>query len=142
MKIFQIHTNPEVESVFKNYPDPVRKKLVNLRNLIIEVANEMDEIKSLEETLKWGEPSFLVNKGSTIRIDWKEKKPDQYAMYFKCTSKLVPPFKMVFNDIFKYEGARAIVFHMDDSIPIPELKKCITAALTYHSVKHLPTLGI
>jgi len=142
MKELQINTTPEVELVFNNYPDSVRKRLLNLRNLIIEVANEIEEITSLDETLKWGEPSFLVKKGSTIRIDWKETKPDQYAIYFKCTSKLVPAFKMIFNDLFKYEGNRAIIFHMNDTIPEPEVKKCITAALTYHREKQLPTLGM
>ena len=64
----------------------------------------------LEETLKWGEPSYLVKKGSTIRMDWKVKTPDQYAMYFKCTSKLVPTFRELFGDLFKYEKNRAILF--------------------------------
>ncbi|MGD2036091.1 MAG: DUF1801 domain-containing protein, partial [Bacteroidales bacterium] len=120
----------------------VRKKLLTLRRLIIEAATETEGITNLDETLKWGEPSFLVKKGSTIRIDWKEKKPDQYAVYFKCTSKLVPTFRMVFNDTFKYEGNRAIVFDMNDSVPEQKLKICLKAALTYHSVKQLPALGI
>ncbi len=34
------------------------------------------------------------------------------------------------------------VFKVEDDIPKVELKKCITAALTYHKVKHLPSLGI
>jgi hypothetical protein len=110
--------------------------------VIIETAREIEEITNLDETLKWGEPSYLVKKGSTIRIDWKEKKPDQYALYFKCTSRLVSTFKLVYGNIFKFEGERAIIFKMEDNIPKSELKKCITAALLYHKVKHLPTLGI
>lgn len=138
----QINKNPEVEQVFNNYPEPICKKLLHLRKLILETANETEAITEIEETLKWGEPSYLVKKGSTIRIDWKEKKPDQYAMYFKCTSQLVPSFKTVFKDDFNYEGNRAIIFKMDDNIPEEELKKCIAIALTYHRVKHLPLLGL
>jgi hypothetical protein len=138
----QIKTSPEVEPVFSNYPDQVREKIANLRRLIIESANETEDISNLEETLKWGEPSYLAKKGSTIRIDWKKNKPDQYAMYFKCTSKLVPSFKIVYRDKFKFEGNRAIVFQMDDKIPEKELKKCIKAGLTYHKIKHLPMLGL
>ena len=95
MGTLQIKTNPEVEQVFNNYPDLVREKVLNLRRLVIETANEIDELTSLEETLKWGEPSYLAKKGSTIRIDWKKNKPEQYSIYFKCTSKLVSSFKIV-----------------------------------------------
>ncbi|WP_299251983.1 DUF1801 domain-containing protein [uncultured Aquimarina sp.] len=142
MSELQIKTNPKVESVYNNYTDIVRKKIINLRNLIIETAEETEGITSLEETLKWGEPSFLTKKGSTIRIDWKKGKPNQYAMYFQCTSKLVTTFRVLYKNTFQFEGNRAIIFSMNSNIPKKELKNCITAALTYHKVKHLPTLGI
>ena len=141
-KKLKLHTDPKVKSVFQNYPPKVRKKLKLLRSLIIDTANEVDTISEMEETLKWGEPSYLVKKGSTIRIDWKSKKPDQYAMYFKCTSKLVPSFQSVYGNLFQYEKTRAIVFNLEEQVPEVELKKCIQSALTYHRVKHLPDLGI
>ncbi len=138
----KIKTNPEVKSVFSSYPTQVEKKILNLRRLIIETANEIDVITSIEETLRWREPSYISKYGSTIRIDWKDKTPNQYAIYFKCTSKLVPTFKLLFNNTFSYEGTRAIIFRLEDVIPETELKKCIRAALLYHKVKHLPDLGI
>lgn len=138
----EIRTNPKVEFVFNKYPDSVRSKMEILRNLIIETARETEGITQLEETLKWGEPSYLVKNGSTIRIDWKSKSPKQYAMYFKCTSRLVETFKAVFSTTFQFEGKRAIVFGLEDEIPTDELKACITAALTYHLVKKHPTLEI
>lgn len=137
-----IKTAPAIEKVFDNYPDPVRKKLTYLRNFIVETAKGIDEITVLEETLKWGEPSFLTKQGSTIRIDWKKKKPDHYAIYFQCTSKLVPTFIALYKDTFTFEGNRAIVFQIQDPLPHSALKNCIRAALMYHKVKHLPTLGI
>ncbi|WP_297794360.1 DUF1801 domain-containing protein [uncultured Eudoraea sp.] len=142
MNNLQIHTNPEVELVFTNYPDLVRSKMLALRELVIETAREIEVVTELEETLRWGEPSYLTKNGSTLRMDWKSKKPDQYAMYFKCTSRLVETFKLIFKDNFTFEGNRAIIFRIDDKIPKDDLKLCITAALTYHKVKHLPTLGI
>ena len=142
MKDLQIKINPEVKVVFDNYPDSVRDKMFALRELVLETAREIDGITNIEETLKWGEPSYLTKSGSTIRIDWKSKTPDQFAMYFKCTSRLVEVFKMIFNKRFDFEGNRAIVFHLNDKIPVEDLKHCIKAALTYHKVKHLPTLGM
>lgn len=75
-------------------------------------------------------------------MDWKVKSPEQYAMYFKCTSKLVPSFRLAYDELFEYEGNRAVVFKLDEEIPEAELKNCIKAALTYHQVKHLPMLGL
>ncbi|KAB7529326.1 DUF1801 domain-containing protein [Flagellimonas olearia] len=138
----QITTNPEVKMVFDRYPDWAREKLLVLRELIVETAKETEDISSLEETLKWGEPSYLTKNGSTIRMDWKSKTPNQYALYFKCTSRLVETFKATFQNVFEFEGKRALVFQKDDEIAVEELKHCIRAALTYHKVKHLPTLGI
>ena len=134
--------NKEVEKVFNNYPEKIREKLMLLRKLVIETAEDTDDVKSLEETLKWGEPSYLTKGGSTIRMDWKKSKPDQYAMYFNCKTKLIDTIKERYKDEFKYEGNRAIVFHKNDTIPVNELKHCILLALTYHSIKNLPMLGV
>jgi hypothetical protein len=69
------------------------------------------------------------------------KTPNQYAIYFKCTSKLVTTFREVYGDTFTYENNRAILFNLKKDIPEKELKECINMALTYHSVKHLERLG-
>ena len=138
----KLKSDPRVKEVFNRYPSHVRGKIEKLRELIIETAGETRGIKRLEETLKWGEPSYLAEKGSTIRIDWKEKSPEQYSIYFKCTSKLVPTFKLVYGGLFNFEGNRAISFRLDEPVPDQELKQCIAAALTYHRVKNLPRLGL
>lgn len=143
MNKLEIKTNPKVEEIFANYPDFVQDKMQYLRKLVIEAAEETLDVSTIEETLKWGEPSFVTKSGSTLRMDWKPKMPDQYAMYFQCTSRLVETFRRVYDDKFEYEGNRAIVFHVNQKkIPEVELKECIEATLTYHKVKHLITLGI
>lgn len=142
MSNLHLKTDPKVEEVFANYPDFVRDKMQYLRELVIETAEETEDVTVLEETLKWGEPSFVNKNGSTLRIDWKEKTPNQYAMYFQCKSRLVDTFRLVFDQKFQYEGNRAIVFPLNQKIPKSELKKCIKAALTYHNVKALITLGM
>lgn len=137
----KLNSNPAVKDTFNNYPTTVKTKLEYLRSLILEIANEL-ELSSLEETLKWGEPSYIAKKGSTIRIDWKEKTPNQYAMYFSCSTKLVPTFRVVYQNTFQFEGKRAIVFNLENEIPKDALKNCIRVALTYKNIKHLPLLGL
>ncbi|WP_192348460.1 DUF1801 domain-containing protein [Algoriphagus sp. Y33] len=137
-----LKTHPKVNETFANYPASVRDKMQFLKELVIETAEETEGIDEIEVTLKWGEPSFITKNGSTLRMDWKEKSPDQYAMYFQCTSRLVRTFRLVFDHKFHYEGNRALVFQLNQKIPVVELKECIKASLTYHKVKHLMTLGI
>ncbi|MDT0689151.1 DUF1801 domain-containing protein [Salegentibacter sp. F188] len=142
MRKIILKTSPKVSGKFGNYPDDVREKLQFLRELIIETAEETEGVTELEETLKWGEPAFVTKNGSTLRVDWKEKTPNQYAMYFQCKSRLVDSFRMVFDQKLQFQGSRAIVFQINQEIPVSELKECIKASLTYHKVKHLETLGI
>ena len=138
----KLKINPDVAKVISEYPEKVQEKLIYLRSLILEVAEKEESINEIEETLKWGEPSYLVKHGSTIRIDWKRKNPNQYALYFQCTSKLVPTFKMLYHKSFNFEGNRAIILGMEDDIPVKGLQHCILLALQYHKLKHLPLLGV
>jgi len=134
--------NPEVVAVFKSYPKNIRAKLMFLRQLILETASVTEGVGKLEETLKWGEPSYLTPKtksGSTIRIAWKKTQEEQYAMYFKCTANLVIAFRERYPTEFKYGTNRSIIFKIDDEIPVKELKSCISLALTYHLNKKLET---
>lgn len=127
--------NPEVAAVFNSYPEIMRDKLLYLRQLIYETAQETKGVGELEETLKWGEPSYLTPKtksGSTVRIDWKQANESQYAIYFKCTTNLVETFKAKYPTDFKYGGNRCILFDQNDKVPAAKLKDCIALALTYH----------
>jgi hypothetical protein len=133
--------NPDVADVFDAYPERAREKLLALRRLILETATETEGVDDVDETLSWGEPAYKTASGSTVRIDWKADHPDQYAMYFTCTTSLVETFREVHGDLFQYEGNRALVFDVAEDVPEDELRHCISLALTYHDVKHLPLLG-
>ena len=136
-----IISNPKVTSVFNNYPTHIKKEMLYLRNLVLTTASEIEGLKKLEETLKWGEPSYVTKYGSTLRMDWKPKNPRQYALYFQCSSSLVSTFRIIYKNEFKFEGSRAIIFKLTDTVPVKQLKHCIVLTLTYHKVKHLPLLG-
>ncbi len=137
-----INTSPEFESKLSSYPKYIRPKMQYLRDLVLETAEEIPDIKELDETLKWGEPSFISKIGSTLRMDGKEKTANQYQLYFNCSSRLVETFKLIFGDLFEYEKNRAIIFRMDEDIPVVALKECIATILMYHNVKNNETLGL
>ncbi len=138
----RIVKNPEVAEVFNQYPKNIRQKLLALRELIMKTASEIEGIEEIEETLKWGEPSYIVKGGSTVRIDWKNSNPDQYAMYFHCKTKLVDTFKEIYGNDLRFDGNRAIIIENNEVIPTDKLKHCVELSFTYHSRKHLPMLGI
>lgn len=63
-----LKSNPKDNEIFASYPDNVRDKMLFLRALVIKTAEETVGINELEETLKWGEPSFVTKNGSTLRM--------------------------------------------------------------------------
>lgn len=128
-----------VKKKFESYPDDIAILLANIRALIFCVAQQ-DGISEITETLKWGEPSYVSKIGSTIRVDWKVKYPEQYCIYFNCKTSLVETFKEVYGDIFNYDGNRAIILNVNQEIP-KELAHCISMSLRYKKIKHLDLLG-
>ena len=68
-----------IREVYSFYPSLQREKLLLIPTLIFDVAKQTPDVGEIEETLKWGEPSYLTkNKsGSTIRLAWNKKKPNQ-----------------------------------------------------------------
>lgn len=134
-------SNPLVADKFAAYPDSVRPVMYELRQLILNTAAQIEGVGKIEETLKWGEPSYLAKGGSTVRIDWKKKSPDYCGMYFNCQSTLVDTFKELYGDTLTVQGNRAIVIKLNEPIPATELKHCVSLSLTYHKIKHLPLLG-
>lgn len=116
--------------------------MLALRDLVIETAKDLEELDEIHETLKWGEPSFVTKIGSTLRMDWKAKRPDHCVLYFQCTSRLVDSFRLIFGDRLTFEGNRAILLPLEEDIPKSELVACIRASLCYHKVKKYVDLGI
>ncbi len=123
-----------VAAVFKDYPPGLRARLMSLRELVFDTAAGTPGVGPLNETLKWGQPSYLTaesGSGTTVRID-RLKNCDGYAIYFHCQSGLVDQFRTIYPDTFTYEGKRAIVLAAKDRVPTRALGHCIALALTHH----------
>jgi hypothetical protein len=126
--------DPNVAAVFAVYPPVVRKRLMELRKLIISTADSTPGVGVLQETLKWGEPAYLTaitRSGSTIRIHSKRGGDTKYAIYFNCNTNLVDSFRTLFPTSFRYFGNRELEFDISEEIP-SELSICLAMALTYH----------
>jgi hypothetical protein len=124
-----------VAAIFRTYPAPLCARLMVLRDLVFDVAAKTTGVGALQETLKWGQPSYLTaetGSGTTIRIDRVKANEGRCAMYFHCQSGLVETFRELYPDSFVFEGKRAIVFEATDRVPVRALRHCIGLALTHH----------
>ncbi|MBF4436373.1 DUF1801 domain-containing protein, partial [Vibrio anguillarum] len=54
-----------VKDRFDEYPKNVRIRLEELRNLVFQIVSELD-LGDVDESLKWGEPSYSVKTGSPL----------------------------------------------------------------------------
>lgn len=129
--------NAEVLALLDGYPENLRAALMTIRSLIVEIASRNESVGALEETLKWGQPSYLTVKpktGTTIRIDRDTSAAGDVALYVNCQSSLVSDWRGMFPDI-TFGGDRSVHFRLDEPLPEPELRQMITMALTYHSRK-------
>ncbi len=121
--------------MFRAYPKPLKAKLLALRRLILDTARTTNGVGALQETLKWGQPSYLTaetKSGSTIRIDQVKSADNQYAVYFHCQTDLVETFRQLYPTELSYGGNRSILLNADDDVPEAALRHCVALALTYH----------
>jgi hypothetical protein len=103
-----------------------------LRSLILDVAARAPEIGPLEQSIKWGEPSFTPvkpNVGSSVRI--APRSNGDVALMFICHTNLVEQFRALYPDGLSYEGNRAIVLSQAAGYDRAALEHCIALALTY-----------
>ena len=121
----------------------VRQQLGEIRQLVLDAAEETEGVGNLLEALRWGQFSFLTaetGSGSTIRIDGR-KENGKLAVYFHCQSGLINDFKELYPKTFTFEGQRALVFDAKAPLPAAELKHCISLALTHHLRKNQKKFG-
>jgi Domain of unknown function (DU1801) len=127
-------SDPKVAAAFSSYPKRLQMKLLALRQLILDTAKATDGVGVLEETLKWGQVSFLTSEsksGSTIRIDQVKSESDKYALYFHCQTNLVGTFRELYPSL-TYGGNRCILLDASQALPKDALRHCVALALTYH----------
>jgi len=127
-------TPDNVESIFRLHPPAVYERLHALRRLIYDVAQSDHRIGTIEETLKWGQPSYLpsaTKSGTTLRIDADKTADCGVALYVHCTTRLVEEWRSRFADL-DLRGTRSLHLDAIQPLPVDTLRQCIQMALTYH----------
>lgn len=123
----------KVADVFAALPDDARTGMLILRALIFEIAAAHPEVGALQETLKWGQPSYLTPEtgaGSTIRL--AAPKAGGFGLYAHCQTTIISEYSAQFGGLDVIDGNRAILFSSPDQIDHGRHGLLIASALTYH----------
>lgn len=131
---FKPFSNSAVEQIFLSYSPAIKKKLLELRELIYQTAEQHGEVGEIEETLKWQSPSYLTHNpksGTTIRLDRLKLDDAKYALSVHCQTSLVAEFKQIYPEL-NYDGNRSLIMDINSELPLKAAKDFIYMALTYH----------
>ena len=110
----------------------IQQRLIPLRQLILVTAAQTIGVGEIEESLKWGEPSYTPSKkgiGSSVRL--APRNDGKLSMHFICHTGLVDRFRELYSDRLTFEGNRTIVIDEYKPLAEQELRHCIAMALTY-----------
>ncbi|HSR88868.1 MAG TPA: DUF1801 domain-containing protein [Candidatus Udaeobacter sp.] len=134
-KKFRPFKNEKIKGIFDSYPENIRTKLMQLRELVFDVASKTKVVGKIKETLKWGQPSYITaqsKSGTTIRLDRVKSERGVYALYVHCQTPLIAKLRSMYGSAFTYEKNRAIHFNYYEDVPLVKLRNFIAMALTYH----------
>jgi len=127
-------SDPDVRAAFDAFPDALHQPLRNLRQLILETAEADPRVGTLQETLKWGQPSWLPARprvGTTIRLG-TDRSGVHPALFFHCQTSVIRDFRSGPGKDMRFDGNRAILLDPDSPLPRDLLRLPIRHALTYH----------
>ncbi len=125
--------SPAVAVAYQALPATARDAAMTLRDLIFQVAADTPEAGEIEETLRWGQPSYITPKtkaGSTLRIG--ATKAGEAAIFAHCGTQIISTYAATFPQMDRIEGNRAVIFGSADDIAPGRLRLLIRHGLTYH----------
>lgn len=135
MSTLSLHpfNNPDVEAVYRAFPEHAREKLLDLRNLVFDTEKTTPGAGPITEELKWGQPSFVTlgRHGSTFRLGALDEGPATHALYFLCQTTLVGTFRELYSDTLDFKDNRAVLFMKGRDYPREAIAHCMALAMTY-----------
>jgi hypothetical protein len=125
-----------VDAALRDLPSAHQAFALRIRDIIRDVAEQLDLDGGLIETLKWGQPSWLPARrgiGTTVRL--AVHNDTMLGLLVHCQTNLLDGFRLTFGDELSYSDNRAVLFDVNKPLPEDAVRHCVTAALTYHRNK-------
>ena len=122
---------PEIEAAFQGFDESARDQLLAFREMIFEIGASLDMVSRVEESLKWGQPSYAPapKTGTPIRLG--QSKSGEATLFVHCQTTLVGDLASLGGHDLRTVDNRAVVLPKDLTTS-PELLTFVRAALTYH----------
>ena len=124
-----------VAAAFATFSDAQRTALFQLREWIFDLAERLPDVGGVEETLKWGQPSYLGKRprvGTTIRLG--APNAAHVAFYVNCQTTLVDQYRALLapSSSIAFEKSRAVLFPVNAPLPHDDIRLFFQMALRYH----------
>jgi hypothetical protein len=135
MRKREYEMNEQVRKAYDRFDALVAKRLLEIRQLIFELAEQDDQIGKITETLKWGEPSYLTEQsksGTTIRLSKVKDEANYCGIYVHCQTRLISEFRDSFADALEFSGNRAVLIDVSKPLEETPVRMFLQKALTYH----------
>lgn len=127
----QPFATPKIEAAFAAFPQPAHETLLAMRELIFEIAATLP-IDGVQESLKWGQPSYIGNKpnsGTPVRLGLT--KAGDVAVLTHCQSTVMSDFQAICPRDLRFDDNRALLLDADTPPDPAVIAPLIRAALTY-----------
>ncbi|AKS47008.1 hypothetical protein SAMN05444287_2133 [Octadecabacter temperatus] len=127
----QPFASPAVRDAFAAFPQPAHDTLMSLRAMIYEIGETLP-IGRIEESTKWGQPSYATpktNLATPIRLGLS--KAGDPAVFTHCQTTVMSDFRALAPANMAFDGNRAVHLPVHSPPNLNELAPLIRAALTY-----------
>lgn len=58
--------------------------------------------------------------------------PGRFGVFVSCNTTLVATYRSLYPDLYAFDGRRALIFRVEDPLPVGPLSHCLALALRYH----------
>ncbi len=126
MTDFQSH---KIRDVFMRVPDPARSGMLYLRDKLYEIAKTIPATKGLDESLKWGQPSYVPKSGigTPLRLGQTD---EGFGLFVHCQTTVISEFASLTSNV-NIDGNRGVLFTSMDEVKGSNLEPMICHAMTY-----------
>ncbi|MFT6674686.1 MAG: hypothetical protein ACJAVM_000869 [Sulfitobacter sp.] len=135
------HAPAPLLTLIAKWPGPAQQGLWACRAIFHDVAAQAG-IGVLEESLKWGQPSWRPQRprtGSTLRISWDAATPQILPLFVDCKTDLAARMQTLYPDLAANDGRRRIGFDLHGALPAQAIAHLAQMTFCYHLKR--PAIG-